>query len=145
MISADERWIPTVRVKAFILDWVENNFADDGLEIAGLRGIGQLGFSCGVNPRALHRIIAEERPNVTFDLVDRILTGTDNVHLWHVQPELGGFSDCYQDELPVPAPESVDQLRHRMIENAKRSIRKSRLDCHWLDVLHERALEEAAA
>jgi hypothetical protein len=50
---------------------------------------------CGVHQRAIYRIFNESTV-VSLQLVDKILTGLDLVHLFHYPPDAGGFSDVYE-------------------------------------------------
>jgi hypothetical protein len=143
VVLVRERMIATSRLKAFFEQWLEENWEDDNLNNIGKRGVGVLAFRAKIDQRRINLVLNEETPNITFDFVDRVFVNLDCVHLWHMPPELGGFSDYYQDEIPERVPESPTQTRIRVVNNAKKQSLRS--DRTWLDVLHEKALEEENA
>jgi hypothetical protein len=58
-----------------------------------------IAFRTGVSTRAIYRILNGESYWTDFSTVDKLLTGLDLVHLWHLQPtnkfKSDGFADIY--------------------------------------------------
>lgn len=134
------RAIPTVRVKEFIERYIDANYEQDEWN----RGYEQFSFDAGIPSRRLYAIRHLHDANVTFEVVDRILTRLDCIHLWYVSPEDGGFADYYLPDIPpAPAELTPEQRRRNIVDVAKRGARQN--GGHWLDYLHARALEEISA
>ena len=49
---------------------------------------GRLALRCGINERALSRILNGEQDQVTEDFVDKVLMAEGSTHLWEVYPHL---------------------------------------------------------
>ncbi len=115
-----DRMIPTGRVAEFINHYLNESYeGDDG----GGR-LEQFSFDSGVSVRSVWRIRNGRDANVTFTLLDRMLTNLDRQYLWHYLPEDGGFSDCYGDDLPVPAEISEEQYARNLAVTIKRQERR---------------------
>lgn len=86
----------------------------------------RLAEASGVGTRRIHSIVTEEFANVTFQVVDKILTGLDRVDLWHLPEELGGLADYYEsDEPPPPADLTPEQLERGRAHRARRRQRQA--------------------
>lgn len=132
----DFRSVPTTRVKEFIERYAAEHYPEE-------RRLEDFAFDSGQNPRYIYRIRDEEMPNVQFDKLDEIFTRLGCLHVWHLSPEEGGFADYYYPDIPpAPVPLSSEQRRRNVVRNAKRDAKRKGM--FWLDVLHERALKDAA-
>lgn len=98
-------WVETERVRPVISRWMDNYIGDHKSEHGGF-GIGGQSLSAagpykslanqtGVNERQLYRVMSCEAKYTSIDKLDKILCGLDLVHLFHLPPEQGGFSDVY--------------------------------------------------
>lgn len=132
------RDIPATLVAAFIQGYIDANYElDPGTNDYG---IGQFEFDSGIPRRRIYAILRGETTNVTFEVVDEMLVRLDEIHLWHLGPEDGGFADYYGDD-PAPAAEqTIEQQRRNAVENAKRYARAKGGD--WLEILMDRARAE---
>ena len=133
-----KREIPATRVAAFIRQYIEEHYEID--PVMNDLGFAQLSFDSGVPTRSIYRILSGECANVSFELLDDLLTNLDEIHLWHLGPEDGGFYDYYCDDPAPPAEKTIEQQRRNEVENAKRHARK--LGTDWLEVLMDRARAE---
>jgi hypothetical protein len=115
------RSVPTARVKAFIESYIETNYERD----EGDFGYTQFAFDSGMNSRRVNGIRNEERPNVTFDSVDRMLTNLNMLHVWHLPKEDGGFADYYEPDIPpAPVEPNEKQMEYMVYDRALKAARK---------------------
>lgn len=131
------RCIPTTRLKEFVESYMDANYPEE-------RAISDFCHDAEINQRFFSTIRNLERPNISFDVVDRIFTKLECLHLWHLPPELGGFSDYYSPDIPpVPAEQTIIQRRTAFVGSSQKYARRMGID--WMDYLHGRALKEDAA
>lgn len=133
-----KRDIPATRVAAFIQQYIDEHY-ETHHELNDY-GINQFTFDTGIPQRTVYRILHGESANISFELVDEMLTRLDEMHLWFLGPEDGGFYDYYCDEPAPPAEQTIEQQRRNAISNAKRAARQT--GSAWLDVLMDRARQE---
>ena len=132
------RCVPTLRVKAFVEGYMAANYPEDESPI------DRFCFDSGQNSRYILRIRSLEMPNVPFNKFDEILTNLGCLHIWHLPAEEGGFADYYYPDIPpAPAEMNPEQSRRNLVLRAKRDAK--RRGAHWLDLLHERAMQDVAA
>lgn len=132
------REIPATRVAEFIQSYIDAHYQLD--PETNNHGINQFSFDTGLPQRSIYRILHGESTNASFELVDEMLTRLDEIHLWHLGPEDGGFADYYCDEPAPAAKPSIEQKRRKAIDNAKRHARAHGGD--WLEILIDRARAE---
>lgn len=136
MTDSDYRCVPTVRVKAFIEQYAESTYPEEGRW-------EQFSKDCGVTSRQIYNIRTNHRPNVNFDMFDRILTRLNMIWVWRASPEDGGFADYYLPDVPPePAKPTMQQSRSIFEETIRRARGVISGRNTWLDEIHERALEE---
>jgi len=115
------RSVPTVRVKEFIENYIKANYELDESDF----GYTQFAFDSGMNPRRITSIRLEERPNVTFNCVDRMLTNLNMLHIWHLPKEQGGFADYYEPDIPpAPAEPNEKQIEYMAYDRALKAARR---------------------
>ena len=121
-----KRLIPSDRVKIFIEHYISHNYAiERNAEGAILdKGISRFARETNVAERRLYGIIQQEQANVSFEIVDRILTALDREYLWYWEPEEGGFSDYYGDDPPPPAEPTKAQKEWKARDYRRRAARK---------------------
>lgn len=130
--KAPGHWIARERVIPVLEQWIKE--WDDRHPITNNVGnigaLGALSVATGVNERQIWRIMKQKEPHIrskkqskdttkrslsvdgskeflTLDMVDRLFCGMDCVHLFHLSPEQGGFSDVYLHESIVGSVEAL--------------------------------------
>ena len=106
------QWIERVRVAPILETWLADHRANfDSTGSGGLISFGHkrtkpgwlpsagatrtLSSMTKVSERQIWGIIHGDAILVSLNVVDRLLTGMDMVHLFYMPPEQGGFSDVY--------------------------------------------------
>jgi hypothetical protein len=127
------RAVPTARVAQFIRTYMAENYTDQ-------RPVSDFAFDSGLHARYVKRILDEEFPNVTFNVVDSLFTRLE-CDAWYVPAEQGGFADYYSPDIPpAPAQPNLRQRRIAYTDVVRRAANKK--GRKPVDEAHERALLE---
>jgi len=106
------QWIERVRVAPILEAWLADHKANfDSTGSGGMISFGYkrkipgwmpaagaqdvLSSMTKVSTRQIYGIIHGDAILVSLNVVDRLLTGMDMVHLFYMPPEAGGFADVY--------------------------------------------------
>jgi hypothetical protein len=85
MTAAKWPSVPSPRLIPVIARWLSQNG----------RTLRDLETASGISERTLRAILHGERETTTWRLTDRLLCAVDQVMLWHVPPDYGGFDDLW--------------------------------------------------
>jgi hypothetical protein len=118
------QWIERARVAPILEAWLADHKANfDSTGSGGMISFGHkrdipgwlpaaggqdvLSSMTRVSTRQIYGIIHGDAILVSLNVVDRLLTGLDMVHLFYMPPEAGGFSDVYFHEAVVGRQEEL--------------------------------------